>query len=909
MATVYGNGGRFNISTYNTAISGYVSWQETYDDATYSLTNKSTVTINVYLHRTNIYSGVTNLINVGGCRIAYFDSSEVRDDSNLNLEIAGNSSSSGGAYTHIYSASKEITHNDDGSKSITLGYYMTNYWDGGSASNAFKVDKTTQTVTLTKIPRYGTSYQSLKSKTSSSITMNWSSDNTVDYLWYSTNNGSNWTGVDVSDGTSGTYTIYNLSANTTYNIKTRIRRKDSQLTTDSSNLSVTTHPTTVASINFSSKTETSITVTSGCSVTASSTKYRIKQGSGSYGSWQTSNTFNNLSANTTYYIQVEKIGSASGEAGYAETSAITTYDYPYCTETPNFSLGNEVTLKFYNPLGRTFKFYIIGNGTQINVEYSCNSETYKGLNSLETTVPYLYATIPEKPSASYQVKVVYGSSTRIRNNGNTYSIKENNCKPKFSNFEYATDLFTLTGNYDTIVDGKTTTTFKISETNKASGTYSAFIKKYRIECGSQQVIVDFSESEIITNISNCKSSSLKVTAIDSRGLETTITKTVTNFKQYYKPSFASIETERKNGVDVETYLSAVMNFWNGNFGNGNNSIVVCEYRTKTKNSNTYSDWIPIELSKLTYDNDKVILDNLLIHANGTSGGFSVGVAYDLQLKVIDGFSNYYLELSESNAISITDGKVGFSLLKDGNGNYHMGIDGMPSLDSPLTISQKKLADLIYPVGSIYISINSTNPGTLFGGTWEQLKDRFLLGASSSYSAGNTGGATSVNSGNYSGTSGSYSGTSGSTSGTSGGPSTNTSGGPSNNTSGGPSNNTSGSTAISAAQMPSHNHQTYNTWGVKTGTSTLNYVAGVAADGFSGSANYTNYTGGGQGHTHTLSSHTHSLSSHTHSLSSHTHSMPSHTHSIPSHTHSIPSHNHSVSTMPPYLAVYMWKRTA
>lgn len=50
-----------------------------------------------------------------------------------------------------------------------------------------------------------------------------------------------------------------------------------------------------------------------------------------------------------------------------------------------------------------------------------------------------------------------------------------------------------------------------------------------------------------------------------------------------------------------------------------------------------------------------------------------------------------------------------------------------------------IANLIYPVGSIYISVNSTNPSTLFGGTWEQLKDRFLLGAGDTYNAGITGG--------------------------------------------------------------------------------------------------------------------------------------------------------------------------
>ena len=45
----------------------------------------------------------------------------------------------------------------------------------------------------------------------------------------------------------------------------------------------------------------------------------------------------------------------------------------------------------------------------------------------------------------------------------------------------------------------------------------------------------------------------------------------------------------------------------------------------------------------------------------------------------------------------------------------------------------------YPVGSIYMSVNSTSPATLFGGTWEQLEDRFLLAAGQTYTAGDTGG--------------------------------------------------------------------------------------------------------------------------------------------------------------------------
>lgn len=56
-----------------------------------------------------------------------------------------------------------------------------------------------------------------------------------------------------------------------------------------------------------------------------------------------------------------------------------------------------------------------------------------------------------------------------------------------------------------------------------------------------------------------------------------------------------------------------------------------------------------------------------------------------------------------------------------------------------TIGSNFILDNVYPVGSIYMNVNSTNPGTLFGGTWEQIQGRFLLGMSSSYPAGSQGG--------------------------------------------------------------------------------------------------------------------------------------------------------------------------
>jgi hypothetical protein len=46
---------------------------------------------------------------------------------------------------------------------------------------------------------------------------------------------------------------------------------------------------------------------------------------------------------------------------------------------------------------------------------------------------------------------------------------------------------------------------------------------------------------------------------------------------------------------------------------------------------------------------------------------------------------------------------------------------------------------VYPIGSIYMCVNNIDPSEIFGGTWVQIKDRFLLAAGDTYSNGETGG--------------------------------------------------------------------------------------------------------------------------------------------------------------------------
>lgn len=59
----------------------------------------------------------------------------------------------------------------------------------------------------------------------------------------------------------------------------------------------------------------------------------------------------------------------------------------------------------------------------------------------------------------------------------------------------------------------------------------------------------------------------------------------------------------------------------------------------------------------------------------------------------------------------------------------------------LTDNIRAIPSSIYPVGSIYMSLNPADPATLFGGSWDKLEDgRVLIGANSTYAAGTSGGS-------------------------------------------------------------------------------------------------------------------------------------------------------------------------
>ena len=75
-----------------------------------------------------------------------------------------------------------------------------------------------------------------------------------------------------------------------------------------------------------------------------------------------------------------------------------------------------------------------------------------------------------------------------------------------------------------------------------------------------------------------------------------------------------------------------------------------------------------------------------------------------------------------------------------NDNYDARISAVEAYGNRITdleTFRQTFLNMVYPIGSIYISMNTTDPGTLFGGTWERICGRFLLGCGGSGAGTNT----------------------------------------------------------------------------------------------------------------------------------------------------------------------------
>lgn len=141
--------------------------------------------------------------------------------------------------------------------------------------------------------------------------------------------------------------------------------------------------------------------------------------------------------------------------------------------------------------------------------------------------------------------------------------------------------------------------------------------------------------------------------------------------------------------------------------------------------------------------DKTKLDGIATGANKTivDSALSLTSTNPVQNKVVNTALGKKLNLSGGTMTGALTTK-GIKLTS--GTDYGANLPSNPAANQLFfqTAGTNFVLDNVYPIGSIYMNVNSTNPGTLFGGTWEQIQGKFLLGMSSSYPAGSQGGEAS-----------------------------------------------------------------------------------------------------------------------------------------------------------------------
>ena len=94
---------------------------------------------------------------------------------------------------------------------------------------------------------------------------------------------------------------------------------------------------------------------------------------------------------------------------------------------------------------------------------------------------------------------------------------------------------------------------------------------------------------------------------------------------------------------------------------------------------------------------------------------------------------------EGDKTNLNINKLEVDCITSNQNNFSLDEEGNLKVNSISLNNTNTDIDLIYPIGSIYMNVSNVNPNTLFGGTWEEIKDRFLLASGENYQNGTTGG--------------------------------------------------------------------------------------------------------------------------------------------------------------------------
>lgn len=423
--------------------------------------------------------------------------------------------------------------------------------------------------------------------------------------------------------------------------------------------------------SVSDVTETSCKLSGGYSsdgnASVTSTGYQYKKDGGSW--TNCSSTLTGLDYDTKYYFRYYATNSQGTSYSDGSTNT-TTYDIPYCNSRPDFTLGEDVTLGFYNPLKRKLTFSIIGpDGSETtDSDWTITGTTYSGI-SAASSVDKLYKSKPNDTWGYYRVKTTWnGYSWTSYNNTSKFYIKESTNKPEFqeSNITNVRDTLlvdTITGDGSKIIKGHNKVKGNITKmTPKNHATGSRYVVNANATPDSQELSYDNGATKEFT-FDNIKVNSFIVTAYDSRGFSNPKTKTI-DLIDYSTPKVNNLTITRQNGLGNYATLYVDGTYTNWSNLKTTNKITKLWFRYKKSTDNNWTSWS----------------SNLSSNVRSSNGQYSVSVLLD---DVFEATAKYNFQvtvedlLEESSIFSNTLSTANGFLWRDLK-NKFLGINKKPT---------------------------------------------------------------------------------------------------------------------------------------------------------------------------------------------------------------------------------------
>lgn len=312
----------------------------------------------------------------------------------------------------------------------------------------------------------------------------------------------------------------------------------------------------------------------------------------------------------------------------------------------------------------------------------------------------------------------------------------------------------------------------------ANGVYGSKISSYSTSVNSSIYSGKTFDTDTLLYSGN---NTVRTQVRDSRGRIASVENTI-HVLTYSAPKITKLSvircnadgTENDQGSHVKVTYSYSITYLNSLTDNNNSKGAVLKYK---KSSESETAWQSITLdakyiatdetriiaadSGSSYDIALFISDDFYKDTNAVKSQTSVSTGYCIYHVPASGKGITFGGIAESDGFNVKmPATFSGSITANGNynGNYVTGTwlqttrvtdlgtkpEKIAVIDNSGWIYSRALSSLIleavYPVGSIYMSVNGTSPATLFGGTWEAIQGKFLLGAyGNTYKAGSTGG--------------------------------------------------------------------------------------------------------------------------------------------------------------------------